>query len=243
MYLNSTNINVRSDPYVPQNGSDNRIGMVKERGTALKVTGKTTYNGKLWYRVEFEGKTGFLFGQYLDAEEPKVSGGSGIDAYQLFREARKYINLRYSSNVSLDLKVGTDCAGFTMLLMRKFGIELPRGTSEQIDYCKENAKAVSWSEARPGDIVLTSRDPYSHGGHSGIFLGEVDGVYYYLSQSGNYSVHIGRLQGAYLKAYQAYRVYDFSCSKSPKEIYREWKDLQDSMRSAGTLRKNIVNEF
>ena len=51
---------------------------------------------------------------------------------------------------------GTDCSGFTMSIFKKFGISLPRTSSEQ----SRTGKKISVSDARAGDLIF-----YGSGGH------------------------------------------------------------------------------
>lgn len=55
---------------------------------------------------------------------------------------------------------GFDCSGFTQYVYRAFGINLPHSSSAQAGY----GRAVSASEARPGDLVVMP-------GHVGIYAG------------------------------------------------------------------------
>ena len=61
----------------------------------------------------------------------------------------------------LSLKTGTDCSGFTKLIYAKYGITLPRRSDDQ----GYTGKKVSYSEARPGDLVY-------YGGHIAIYIGD-----------------------------------------------------------------------
>ena len=51
---------------------------------------------------------------------------------------------------------GADCSGFTMSIFKKFGISLPRTSSEQ----SRTGKKISVSDARAGDLIF-----YGSGGH------------------------------------------------------------------------------
>jgi cell wall-associated NlpC family hydrolase len=55
---------------------------------------------------------------------------------------------------------GTDCSGFTMSVYRNFGVYLPHASSAQ----RSVGTAVSYSEARPGDIICYS-------GHVALYMG------------------------------------------------------------------------
>lgn len=60
-----------------------------------------------------------------------------------------------------DLVNGADCSGFVQSIYKKFGVQLPRTSSEQ----RKAGVSVSYSEVQPGDIVCYS-------GHVGIYMGD-----------------------------------------------------------------------
>lgn len=76
--------------------------------------------------------------------------GSAIASYGL-----KFVGNPYVYGGS-SLTHGTDCSGFTMSIFRKFGISLPRTSSEQ----SRVGKKISPSSARAGDLIF-----YASGGH------------------------------------------------------------------------------
>ena len=76
--------------------------------------------------------------------------GSVIAAYGLKFVGNPY---RYGGT---SLTNGTDCSGFTMSIFKKFGISLPRTSSEQ----SRTGKKISVSDARAGDLFF-----YGSGGH------------------------------------------------------------------------------
>lgn len=75
--------------------------------------------------------------------------GSAIASYAL-----KFVGNPYVYGGS-SLTHGTDCSGFTMSVFRKFGISLPRTSSEQ----SHKGKKISPSSARAGDLIF-----YASGG-------------------------------------------------------------------------------
>ncbi len=64
------------------------------------------------------------------------------------------------------LTSGTDCSGFTMSVMAKFGVSLPHNSGSQ----SQRGKSISSSQMRPGDLVFYSG---SGGGinHVAIYIG------------------------------------------------------------------------
>lgn len=92
------------------------------------------------------------------APEPAPSSGSGLGG-QIASYACKFIGNPYVAG-GTSLTNGTDCSGFTMSVYAHFGISIPRTSYSQLSY----GKAVSYSEAQPGDIMC-------YAGHVGIYIG------------------------------------------------------------------------
>lgn len=88
--------------------------------------------------------------------EQTTRSGSGQDVADY---ALQFVGNPYVYGGS-SLTNGTDCSGFTMSVYKKFGISLPHSSSAQRSY----GKGVSYSDAKPGDIICYS-------GHVGIYIG------------------------------------------------------------------------
>lgn len=90
---------------------------------------------------------------------PPVSSGGGGKGQQIADFACQYIGYPYVAG-GTSLTNGADCSGFTMAVYQAFGISLPRSSYAQSGV----GRAVSYSEAQPGDIIY-------YGGHVGIYIG------------------------------------------------------------------------
>lgn len=225
MYINAQEVNVRS---TPETTSDNRnkVTTIREFGKEFHVTGKTTYKGNTWYRVDYEGEDAYIHSNYLSNSVKQEHDA----IYDLFVVSAKHKNLPYRANNTWD---SADCCGFIQVLYKEvLGIDLGRSVADQMSYGKQ----ISWDEARPGDLVATKNDPYTHGNHVGIYLGYVDGHYWYLSQS-KYHVHLGYMEGScrgtkYRDVYVPIRVTDKTTSKTAKQIF-------DMLIEAGVKKNNF----
>jgi peptidoglycan DL-endopeptidase LytE len=62
---------------------------------------------------------------------------------------------------------GFDCSGFTMYVMRQFGVSLPHSSSAQ----SRMGRSVSRSNLQPGDLVFFSRGTQGVIGHVGLYIG------------------------------------------------------------------------
>ncbi|MEG0291576.1 MAG: NlpC/P60 family protein [Anaerovoracaceae bacterium] len=89
----------------------------------------------------------------------KVVYEGTLDRQKIIETAKKYLGNPYVYGGN-SLTTGTDCSGFVKLIFAKFGFNLPRtsGAYQSI------GKAVSYKDAKPGDILCYS-------GHVGIYAG------------------------------------------------------------------------
>ena len=92
-------------------------------------------------------------------ETPKPSSPGGGKGQQIADFACKYIGNPYRAG-GTSLTNGADCSGFVWAVYQAFGYSLPRSSYSQASA----GKAVSYSEAQPGDIIY-------YGGHVGIYIG------------------------------------------------------------------------
>lgn len=93
------------------------------------------------------------------------SSSSGGTVYAGSGQAVANFALQFVGNPyvygGVSLTNGADCSGFVQSVYAHFGISLPRGAHSQGTV----GRAVSYSEARPGDIVYFAK------GHVGIYIG------------------------------------------------------------------------
>ena len=92
-------------------------------------------------------------------ETPKPSSSGGGKGQQIADFACKYVGYPYKAG-GTSLTNGADCSGFVWAVYQAFGYSLPRSSYAQSGV----GKAVSYSEAQPGDIIY-------YGGHVGIYIG------------------------------------------------------------------------
>lgn len=92
-------------------------------------------------------------------ETPKTTFSGGGKGQDIANYACKFIGNPYVAG-GTSLTNGADCSGFVMSVYKNFGINLPRSSYSQSTV----GKGVSYSDARPGDVIY-------YGGHVGIYIG------------------------------------------------------------------------
>lgn len=102
-------------------------------------------------------------GSATTATGPATASESAVVA-----EAQKYLGVPYLWG-GTDPAKGLDCSGFTQLVYKNVGIDLPRTSSQQ---ATSGQAVASLSDARPGDLVFFDYSSDRPGiDHVGIYLG------------------------------------------------------------------------
>lgn len=172
---------------------------------ATLAKGVTVYNGRTYYLDPDTGirRTGFLLvngvNYYFDPSDNGAmsadktliidgityvfdkTGASTSDASESARGraiaeyAKQFEKYPYKTGGAEDLTKGVDCSGFTMLVFRYFGLNIPRNSQGQAKGTSIHgggpfapAKFVSEAEMLPGDIICYEND-FSH---VGIYIGD-----------------------------------------------------------------------
>ena len=118
-----------------------------------------------WVMIEYNGQEAYICADYVSvedsylyAEEPEesevVSTGSSVASY-----AVQFVGNPYKWGGS-SLTNGADCSGFVMAVYAHFGVSLPHSSSA----LRSVGTEVSYSEARPGDIIC-------YEGHVALYIG------------------------------------------------------------------------
>ncbi len=99
------------------------------------------------------------------------SPGTGATASEsaVVAEAHKHVGVPYLWG-GTDPAKGLDCSGFTQLIYKNLGIDLPRTSSQQ---ATSGQAVASLAEARPGDLVFFDHSSSRAGiDHVGVYIGD-----------------------------------------------------------------------
>ena len=129
-----------------------------KQGGVMAVDTEVTIDG-MTYLFDQEGH---MKPRIPDQAETEL--GKRIAAY-----AQEFVGYPYKERGDQDLKQGVDCSGFTMLVMRHFGINIPRTTWAQHDGAKgyKQPMQIPIEDRKPGDLIFY----YGGNSHVGIYLG------------------------------------------------------------------------
>lgn len=142
---------------------------IGEEYEVLKVTDE-------WVRVEVDNDKGWVSKEFVDLsyqlkkavsnEELATDGSSGVSSTRasMVAYAKQFLGNRYVWG-GTSLTNGTDCSGFTMSIYSHFGIGINRTSGAQ----STNGTRISYTEAKPGDLIF-----YSNGSrinHVAMYIG------------------------------------------------------------------------
>lgn len=213
MYVNTSSIYVRKGPSTDTEIIDSLI---------LNATVKVIAENGDWYKVEVDGKTGYIAKRLLsDKQTSTTSRGEVVreeesetnktnntqnntvtqtsKGSQIVEYAKKYLGCKYVYGASGPNTF--DCSGFTMYVLKNFGVTLSHSATAQ----SKVGTYVAKENLRPGDLVFFTDYETGNGiGHCGIYVG--DGNFIHASSGTGYCVKISTLtSGSYLRRYETAR--------------------------------------
>ena len=207
MYVNSSSIYVRKGP-----GTDYEIidSLILNSGVTVVAE-----NGD-WYKVNVEGKTGYIAKRLLSASATQTtSRGDNVrenvqttsntanvnmsKGEEAVEYAKTYLGCKYVYGASGPSTF--DCSGFTMYVFKKYGVTLSHSATAQ----SKVGTYVAKEDLQLGDLVFFTDYETGNGiGHCGIYIG--DGNFIHASSGTGYCVKISTLtSGSYYNRYETAR--------------------------------------
>ena len=151
-FVHSSYINCKYDKYVAKQD-------ISKVGTIASWTGPTSNNTT-------SNNTTNNSTSSNSTTNNNTSSTTKVTGDQIVSTAKQYLGNPYVYG-GTSLTNGTDCSGFTQAIMKKFGINIPRTSSEQSKF----GKAISRSELQKGDLLFFG-DSTSAITHCGIYIGD-----------------------------------------------------------------------
>ena len=171
--IDATVLNVRSAP-------STSAEIIGRFNTGEKINIITRTAGE-WYKVEFDGKTGFVYAEYISAcRNGEPSSRSRVNAFataqsaegatrgeQVVNIAKQYLGVNYVYGGTTPN--GFDCSGLVQYVYKQMGVSLNRVACDQTAH----GTPVNRASLVPGDIVFFhNTSKYTRINHVGIYVGE-----------------------------------------------------------------------
>jgi len=156
-----------------------------------------------WYRVEYDGKTGYVSPSYVlpvsedDVITPEQQRYLEIleAGNKIVEEAMKYLGIQYVWGGSTPTQ-GFDCSGLTQWVYSQCGITLRVRTQQYLD-----GEPVTYDELMPGDLVFFRTTSGSTISHVGIYVGDGDFIH---APSVGYTVRVQTMASGYYYTHFAF---------------------------------------
>ena len=219
MYVTGSSVYMRSGP-----GTNYEIITSLLRENSVKAVAETSD----WYKVEVNGKTGYISKSLLSTTKPETTSrgtetsrtqneeeqanilqeettqaeqtvAQTSTGQQIVDYAKNYLGCKYVYGGSGPNTF--DCSGFTMYVYQKFGVTLSHSARAQ----SKVGTAVEKEDLQLGDLVFFKDYETMDGiGHCGIYIGE--GNFIHASSGTGYCVKISTLlSGSYATRYETAR--------------------------------------
>lgn len=127
-----------------------------------------------WVKFLLDDEEAYVSGEYVDVEErlekavtlTEIMYGQGVSDVRvsLVQYAKQFVGNPYVWG-GTSLTNGADCSGFTMSIMKKYGISLPHHAASQA----QMGTKISLAEAQPGDLVFYAKNGSIN--HVAIYIG------------------------------------------------------------------------
>lgn len=163
MYVTAQTLNVRDS----WTSGSTLVGTLSY-GAAVSVTGKCS-NG--WLRIQYDGHTAYVSGEYLSDKTGSTGSGSGTvvggsgTAAEIATFVCSFVGYSYVYGGSSP-STGFDCSGLMYYCLRQYGYSMNRTADDQMD----QGTAVSRDALQVGDLVFFGYGSYAN--HVGMYIGD-----------------------------------------------------------------------
>ncbi|MGE7834861.1 C40 family peptidase [Viridibacillus arvi] len=142
-----------------------KVLLTAKKGAVVKASYKKKVNGTTWYKVSYNGKTGWMSSAYLKKYKKVSKVSNSATGSDIINAGRKYLGVPYVWGGTSPS--GFDCSGFTQYAYKQAGQgSIPRNSRAQ------RAAAAYTSNPQVGDLIFFSANP---GGdyitHVGLYAG------------------------------------------------------------------------
>ena len=127
-----------------------------------------------WIKVDVDGDEGYVSSEYVDVDlslktamtltEARYGEGISDVRMAVCENALQYVGNRYVWG-GTSLTNGVDCSGFTMQIMKQYGVYLSHSSKAQAN----EGTTISTSELKPGDLIFYGKGKTIN--HVAIYIG------------------------------------------------------------------------
>ncbi len=179
--------NVYSEPDVTRHKPvitipfETRLEVVQDDPGAIEGQKTASKQSEGWLQVRLPGKTNAWIQASDVASDPKP-----LTVPESIELAKRFIGLPYLWGGRSSF--GFDCSGFTQMLLRERGVNMPRDADQQAVW--SGLLAVERNDLQAGDLLFFGSSPKDIS-HTGMYIG--GGQFIHDSSNGHPVVQIGRL--------------------------------------------------
>ncbi len=155
-----------------EGNTDSEIIYQLAEGEEIAILDNT--QDKEWIKVDVDGDEGYVCGEYVDVDlslktamtltEARYGEGISDVRMAVCENALQYVGNRYVWG-GTSLTNGIDCSGFTMQIMKQYGVYLSHSSKAQAN----EGATISTSELKPGDLIFYGRGKSIN--HVAIYIG------------------------------------------------------------------------
>ncbi len=155
-----------------EGNTDSEIIYALAEGEEIAILDNT--QGDEWIKVDVDGDEGYVSAEYVDVDlslktamtltEARYGAGISDVRMAVCDYALQFVGNRYVWG-GTSLTNGVDCSGFTMQIMKQYGVYLSHSSKAQAN----EGTTISTSELKPGDLIFYGKGKSIN--HVAIYIG------------------------------------------------------------------------